>query len=198
MSQCYWLTLSESVTRQIRSRDQVTYPIELSDILPPDEMRALLRQMLLEQGFVENEEGRLSATGTVGEVITVDLDAMEVVAELESEHEFSQDIVGTGMYDEDFGAEGKKLAREEAKSDIERQRVGAEKAADAVAKRKQNDLSKTLDDSDANRLRQLNEVVQRVYAEALKRKAHQLGDVVSVQESTSPQGEYQLTIKDSQ
>ena len=131
-------------------------------------------------------------------MITVDLQKMEVTAELESEHEFSEEIHGTGWYDVDFGPDGKEEAAKHAEAELERQREGAEKAADALAERKQRELTKQLEDSDAGRMRLLNEVTQRVYAEALKKKAHQLGDVVSVQESTSPQGEYQLTIKVSQ
>ena len=44
MSQCYHISLSESVSRQIKSDDRVSYPIQLTEILPVDEMRQLLKQ----------------------------------------------------------------------------------------------------------------------------------------------------------
>ena len=42
-------------------------------------------------------------------------------------------------------------------------------------------------------MRQLNEILQQVYAESLKRKAAQLGDIMNIQESTHD-GEYELVI----
>ncbi len=41
----------------------------------------------------------------------------------------------------------------------------------------------------------LGEVIQRVYVEALKRKAAQLGQVTGMQETTLPNGEREVTIK---
>ena len=41
----------------------------------------------------------------------------------------------------------------------------------------------------------MNQVLQDVYSEALKRKARQLGDVVDQYEGTNENGEYELVIK---
>lgn len=41
----------------------------------------------------------------------------------------------------------------------------------------------------------MNQALQDVYAEALKRKARALGDVVEQVEGTNAQGEYELVIK---
>ena len=38
-------------------------------------------------------------------------------------------------------------------------------------------------------------MLQEVYAEALKRQAGQLGEVMEVREGTSPEGQYELVIK---
>jgi len=44
----------------------------------------------------------------------------------------------------------------------------------------------------------LNEILQEVYAESLKRKAGQMGDILEVSESTSEDGNYELVIRVAQ
>ena len=48
------------------------------------------------------------------------------------------------------------------------------------------------------RQRQLNELLQQVYTEALKRKAGQLDDLLEVRESTGESGDYELLIRVAQ
>lgn len=192
MSQVYRVSLRDSISRQVKAADRVQYPIHLTPILPEADMRDLLRAALLADGFVADEAGKLVGLGEAGETITVDLERLEVTAELADEKEVKIDILALGA-DERRGQ-----AQKAAEADLSRRREGAEQAADRQADRIQRELTKKLADSESSRSERLNRVIQQVYAEALKRKAHQLGDVTEVQESTSPEGQYQLVIKVSQ
>ena len=46
MSMIYRVSLKETVTRRVTADDSVSYPIEISEILPQEDMQALLRESL--------------------------------------------------------------------------------------------------------------------------------------------------------
>ena len=51
MSQCYHIELKSAVVRQVKGEDSVSYPIELTEILPPEEMKDLLREQTPQSGL---------------------------------------------------------------------------------------------------------------------------------------------------
>ena len=57
-----------------------------------------------------------------------------------------------------------------------------------------NELIEALESSDADRQRDLNQILQQVYGIALKEKAGQMGEILEVQESQSDDN-YELTIR---
>lgn len=59
----------------------------------------------------------------------------------------------------------------------------------------QSRVSQRLAEGEEQRLEEMNNVLQGVYAEALKRKARRMGDVVEQHEGTNEHGEYELVIK---
>ena len=86
MSQLYHAELKESVSRIVKSEDSISYPIELTEILPPDEMGELLKDQLKAAGWTaENDRETVFVTvGSAGEVLTIDLEAMELTASIRS------------------------------------------------------------------------------------------------------------------
>ena len=59
----------------------------------------------------------------------------------------------------------------------------------------QRRVTQQLAEGEGARLEEMNQVLQGVYSEALKRKARQMGEVVSQHEGTNEAGEYELVIK---
>lgn len=192
MSQCFRIQLKESVTRLVTSTDTVTYPIQLTDILPEEEMKDLLRAALERHGWTESE-GVYQKVGEAGETITLDLEKMEVSATIEEEREVSTEIE----------ADGQGISNQEARRQA-RQEL-AQKAATQGSRLEehgtnalQRELTEALQESEESRQRALNEVLQEVYAESLKRKAGQLGDILEINESQNEDGNYELTIRVAQ
>jgi hypothetical protein len=163
MSQSYHCQLQQSVTVTVAVGDTVTHSLNLTEILPREEMVALLREQLIGLGFVP--DGDTLTLVEDGTTTVVDLAAMEVTISRASEKELSATATVTG----------RGYTRSAAKASAEQ--TAAVESADSQVKEV------------------LHLALQQVYTESLKRKAAQLGDVLSVHESTSETGEYELVIK---
>ena len=97
MSQCYHIELKQSVTRVVRAEDSVTYPLELTEILPADEMREALRRVLTEAGWEPAGDNRFESVGPAGETLSADLETMELTATLEAEKKLAEEVKATGQ-----------------------------------------------------------------------------------------------------
>jgi len=198
MSQMYRLEIKESVRATRRLRDRVVCDLALTPLLDPQEMLDLLRQELVADGFVD-EGGRCSrveadAGEGAGEVrVAVDLEARSVEITLERDVTITTEVTLQERGDAD----------REPNRDRARERLRAasqdliEREVNEALRAPQEALTAELEGRlDAHR-RALNGPLQRVYAEALKRKARQMGDVVEQRESTQG-GVYELLIKITQ
>jgi FtsH ternary system domain X5 len=186
MSRAYRIRVSESLNRTIRAEDSVRTQLELLEVLPPEQMAALLREELKGRGFEEcegklfREDGDLTTTvdpesGTV----TVESKAVEDV-ELQGQRE--------GLAYDDFGPGEKSVRRAMAKQlqdDLAKQ-------AEHEQTKVQAEATKRLEGHLVDLRKELNGAVNRVTAEALKRKAAQIGQIKEVTED--PQSG-SLTIK---
>lgn len=195
MSRTYQCQLRESVTDTVRASDESVCDLHLTPILDPESMAELLRQALERRGFTEAEDGRLSKTDTIdgnGEVILVDLELMEVVVRASEQKTLETEVVAEGLGESDHEA------RRDAHRELARRRQGARTDHDRAEEVLQEDLTDALAAGESRRKRDLNEAIQEAYAEALKRKARQLGDVIEVREGTNEAGEYELVIRVTQ
>lgn len=193
MSQCYRVQLKESVTRVVKGEDSISYPIELTQILPPEEMLDLLKEQLKEQGWeADNEDETVFVTeGPGGEALRIDLEEMELTASISSER-----IVKTQAEAHGASERSENQAQADAKAKLAQEvQMRGDSIEDAGTKELQAEVTEQLAESESDRQRQMNEILQKVYAESLKRKARQLGDVVETLESTSEDGNYELTIR---
>lgn len=201
MSFPYRVTVSRTVQETVTEKDQSRNKVDLTPILESGRMRDLLVEALLRRGFEKQEDGTLVRTKDgVREVF--DPNTMEVTA--------SAEVSGDIKKEKTVEARGDSWRREEAERS--RKHVEAEvgkrlekelAVTDAERQEKQRELSaeaaKRLQESEKRRMQDLNEATLDVYADALKEKARTLGEVKEVHENRRDNGaggtEYELVIK---
>lgn len=188
MSQLYKIQLKTSVSESFTLNDAIVHRLDLTSILPQEEMVDILKGVLTQEGFVEQEDGTYTAQGADGEVIVFDLDEMQVSAQLEEEKSLQTDVVVQGQ-----AWDSRSEARHNAQAQLRDAKDAAKSQLETESKKLQKELSQKLADGESARVRQMNEILQQVYAESLKRKAGQLGDIMDIKESTH-EGQYELVI----
>ena len=187
MSQSYHCQLQESVTVHASFGDTVTHSLNLTEILPREEMIALLRQQLLALGFTE--DGSQLTLTSAGTTTTVDLDTLEATVSRSSKKKLSATATATGRGYSHSNAQRSAEAELSAAVQRTREQLSAEQ------QRLQREETAAVEHTDAEVKEVLHHALQQVYTESLKRKASQLGDVRSIRESTSASGEYELIIE---
>jgi hypothetical protein len=176
MSRAYRLKVRETLRRVLRASDHVSTRLELLEILPQEQMAELLTEELVRRGFRRKGKSLVRqangtdvtiepATGTV----TVGAEAVEHV-ELEGDKEGS-------AYGE--GPEARKAVEADLRKKLRQDLEGR-------AKQKTGKLQKEVTDRLEAQLgdlqKELDQVVNRVTAEALKRKAAQIGQIKEMTE----------------
>ncbi|MFT4978104.1 MAG: hypothetical protein ACI8S6_004012 [Myxococcota bacterium] len=189
MSQTYRCKLKASVQQTVTLGDSIRHSLALTEILPAEEMKDLLRGVLREHGFDKEDEGDRWIISQGRETTTVDLDQMEVVTTREEEKTLRTDASahGAGW----STSEAQQSARDNlvASKEVARQRLKDEGVA------LQRSVTEAVSTADSEGTELIHTLLQEVYAESLKRKARQLGDVVEITEGTTASGEYELIIK---
>jgi len=189
MSRAYWVKLASSVSTTIDASDKAIHKIDIEAVVPQGEMGELLEHALEQSGWTRSEDNGREFHKTMedGVELTWNLDTNTVEAAATEQRQVVREVEVQGRgYDQNI-----------ARSDAERQLAKREKAAQQEAsieeERLQREITDRLGSNEKDRVREINEVLQKTYAEAVKRKAGRLGNVTSVSESTQD-GEYQLTI----
>jgi len=172
MSRAYRLRVRESIRRVIRGSDRISTQLELLDILPRPAMAARLAAELAARGFIE-EDGKL-VRRQAG--ITISIDAATGEVEVRSEVVRDVEVSGDkqGSADEDRGQlhrrQVEQKLREQLRAELEGQ---ADAKSDALRQEATHALESALRDLQG----ELDGVVNRVTAAALKEKAAQLGEI---------------------
>jgi hypothetical protein len=176
MSRAYRVAVRESVNRVIRAEDRVSTQLEILEVLPPEQMGALLSDELEKRGF--KKEGNVLVRREEGITITVDPAKGEVTVSAEAAEQTAVEGSREGRAYDDVGPHAKQV-RENLRQELQRDLEKKLTEKTAVLQGKVTDqLEKELGD-----LRQeLDEVVNRVTAEALKRKAAQMGQIKEITE----------------
>jgi hypothetical protein len=188
MSRAYRIRVRESLRRTVRAGDRVSTTLEVLEILPPEQMAELLRQELKGRGF--REQGGKMVRQQKGITIAVDPENGTVTAssELTEKVELAGEREARVYTDVGPGAEkSKKELRASLRGDLEKE-----------AKEREEDLQRRATDkleAELSDLRQeLNQAVNRVTAEALKRKAAQLGQIKEMSEDRE-RGELTIVVE---
>jgi hypothetical protein len=169
MSRAYRVTWV-AAARTVTASDRIRMDVDLLDILPEGDMSSLLREQLKADGWKDHGGELVLDEGDVRATLSRDGKTIELTHE----------------------AERAVNVRSATKQEAERQ-------ADAAATAAEEDLKARA----AERLARVEPVIreklgkslQRVYVEALRRKAQSLGEVESMQESVSGDGELEVVIK---
>jgi hypothetical protein len=186
MSRAYRIRVSESLNRTIRAEDSVSTQLELLEVLPPEQMAALLREELKGRGFEECDGQLVREDGDLA--TTIDPESGTVTVQSKANEEVALEGTREGIGYDDFGPGEKAVRRAMAKQlqdDLAKQ-------AEHEQTKVQAEATKRLEGHLADLRKELNGAVNRVTAEALKRKAAQLGQIKEVTED--PQSG-SLTIK---
>lgn len=176
MSRAYRVSVRETRHRTIRAEDHVSTQLEILEVLPPEQMAGLLADELEQRGF-ERHGTRLSRKQD-GVTVTVETTTATVTVSAEASEQTTIQAERSDHAYDDAGPHAK-VVRENLKQQLE-------KDIDRKADEKQASLQTKVTDrleGELNDVRQeLDQVVHRVTAEALKRKAAQMGQIKEMTE----------------
>lgn len=179
MSRAYRVRVRESVRHTLRAEDHVSTALELLEILPREEMADLLRQELIGRGF--QEEGQTLVRRGDGLTIEVDPVTGSVTARVEIAEEVEHHGERVGIADTDWGTSGRKRTEAALREEL---REELKSRADQGSERAQQQATDRLEGALVDLRGELDRVVNRVTAEALKRKAARLGQIKEMTEDT--------------
>ncbi len=177
MSRAYRIKVRESLQRVVRASDHVSTQLEVLEILPAEEMAELLAEELERRGF--RRHGKSLSRRQMGITIQIDPETATVTVKSESEDRITLEAEKNPILDRDLGGahadKVKEAVRQELRQDLEEKAAG--KAAEI-----QREVTEKLKGSLADLRQELNQVVNRVTAEALKKKAAQIGQIKEMTE----------------
>lgn len=175
MSRAYRVRVEESLKKIVRAEDHVSCQLELLEILPCEQMATLLADELAKLGFVIDGE---TATRKEKEItISVDLPSATVVVQAASDKQVDLKATKEGhVYDDRaLAADMKDKLRDQAKAELE---AKGQQAQSLLQRQVTDKLEAQLGD-----IRQeLEGAANRATAEALKKRAAQLGQIKSISE----------------
>jgi hypothetical protein len=177
MSRSYRICVRESVSRVIRAEDRVSTHLEILEVLPAEEMSGLLADELERRGFERQNDGTLIRRSN-NTLVTIDPATGTVTARVETADALKLKSAKEGRAFDEAGQQAERLKeslRKELRRDLNQQ----------VAEKESALRTKTTDELEAQlgALRdELDQTVNRVTAEALKRKAARLGRIKEISE----------------
>ena len=183
MSRAYRISVKESLSRHVQVEDGVSSSLELLPILQKERMREILAAELAGKGFTRDAN---TATRTEKDGITteINLETGEVNVTAQGHASLELKTERTAVVDNTVINEREAALRETAKASLERE---AKAEAEALRRKITGQLEGTLRDLKG----ELDSVVNRVTATALKQRAAELGQVEEVHEEANGS----LTIK---
>jgi hypothetical protein len=176
MSRAYRIRVRESVKRVVTARDRISTQLEILEILPVEQMGELLAQELEKRGF--QRRANVVVREEHGITITVDLATGSVTVQAEGSEEVELQAEKEGRSHDEAGAHAariKKELQEQARKELEEQ-------ATQETARLQSRITDRLEGQLSDLRRELDQAVNRVTAEALKRKAAQMGEIKELTE----------------
>jgi hypothetical protein len=177
MSRAYRIRVSESLRKVITSSDRVTSSLEILAVVPPEETAEILGAELAARGFEQDPDGKW-VRREEGIEIAIDACSAEVEVKATVSDEFVAEADHTTYMDTDNRKDQDKVEerlREEA-------RRGLERKAQEEEKRLERDATDQLERRLRDLQPELDQVINRVTAEGLKRKASRLGQIKEITE----------------
>jgi len=176
MSRSYRISVRECVNKTIKAEDRVSTDLEILEVLPPEQMAGLLADELEKQGFEKEGEVLVRREGNV--TTTVDPNTGTVTVSSESAESTKIEQERHGRAYDDIGphaSQVRETLRQEAQRDIEKK---VEEKTSVLQGKVTDELEKKLGELRG----ELDKVVTKVTAEALKRKAASMGQIKEMTE----------------
>jgi FtsH ternary system domain X5 len=184
VSRAYRIAVTEQLRRHVQVEDGVSSKLEVLPILPTERMGELLGAELSQRGF-QREGGKALRKEANGVVVSVDLKTgqLEVTARADKQLDLATERVA--VVDQDLQQVKEDELRAVARADLERR---AEGTRSALSREVAQALEARLKDLRG----ELDQVVNKVTANALKERAGQLGTIEEIHEDAATGS---LTIK---
>jgi hypothetical protein len=176
MSRSYRISVRESVNRVIRAEDSVSTELEILEVLPPEQMSGLLADELQSRGF-RREGGRLVRRQD-DVTVSVDPDTGTVTVSSEASEQTTIEGEKVGRAFDDVGQHANQV-RENLRQELQRD---LDKKVNEKTAALQGQVTDRLEGELSNLRQELDQAINRVTAEALKRKAAQLGQIKEITE----------------
>jgi hypothetical protein len=175
MSRAYRIKISENLRRHIEVSDGIQSKLEILDILPPEQTKALLERELAAAGFEQREDGQWVRVDADGVEVRVDAkeSTVTVSAGAEADVELTREKVVNAWAENDANTResGRRALVRELESDVEERE-----------KRLQAKVTEELEGKLGDLRRELDQISNRVTVDALKQKAASMGEVQEVSE----------------
>jgi hypothetical protein len=175
MSRAYRIGVAESLRRHVQVEDGICSSLELLPVLAQERMAELLAARLLERGFTRRD-GLAVRRDDDGVEVTVDLASAAVTARLGARAELELEAKRSGTFAESEArpsAEGK--LRQQARESLEKEAASRQQSLrEEVTARLEGKLRELRGELDG--------VVNRVTADALKARAAELGTIEELSE----------------
>lgn len=175
MSRAYRIRISESLRRHVQVDDGIQSKLEILDILAPEQTQALLERELEAAGFEQREDGQWVRVDDEGVEVRVDpkQSTVTVSASADRELELQREKVVSAWAEND--ATTRERGRQALESELEAEATEREKDLQA-------EVTAKLEGKLGDLRRELDQISNRVTAEALKQKAASMGEVQEVSE----------------
>ncbi len=169
--------VQDTLKKDLSATDEICTELELLEILPAEQMAALLKEALRERGFEEEDGTMVRRDGD----LTIRVDPATAAVTIHVEGEEAIELKGT-KETKVFADLGKEHA--EAVADGLRQaiRKELEQRAEEKSESLQRKVSAELEAQLGDISRELDQVVNEVTRAALKRKAASLGEIKEMAE----------------
>lgn len=177
MSRVYRIKLRESLHRVVRATDHVSTQLEVLEILPAEAMAQLLAEELARRGFEQRGKQLSRRHGEI--TIQIDPETATVTVHAQTEEKLALEAEKNAVLDRDLGRDTTERAKNAARQEL---RESLEKKSARRESELQQQLTEKLEGRLADLRQELNQVVNRVTAEALKRKAAQIGQIKELTE----------------
>ena len=182
---------SKDATDTVHVEDAIRLDVRLLPVMPEDAMKALLREQLREQGWVDQPDGTMVRVLEDGAEATLEADARAVTLRVKSTRTV-QATVSVTVTNKDK-SEGQ--VEREAAAALD---VAAADRLKALATERREALErehvKALTAREPEVRAALQEPLNRTYRKALEQRAREIGELESLKESGDARGSYEVTI----
>lgn len=175
MSRAYRIRISESLRRHIKVGDGIQSKLEILDILPQAQTAALLERELDAAGFEKRDDGQWVRLDEDGVELRVDPQtvAVTVAARADADLDIERERIVTAWAENDVASRerGRRALTQELEGEAAQREKDLQTAVTEALEGKLGDLR-----------RELDQISNRVTAEALKQKAASMGEIQELSE----------------